>query len=216
MAHLAGEVEDHLAVAHEVVHRAFLPDVGDVHADAVGDAVDVEEICARIRDQRIHQQHVGAELDETAGDVAADEAEAAGDHHAPAAIEILIRRVTEHPLSSALRRGAVSAAPATSMRASHDERDPELHHVDARAVDAGEIEELRLAVRPMVVVNRHLDNPEAGVLDLLHHLQADDAAVLLELHAVENRSAHHPEVAVDVADVQAEQHLDDVVIDRAR
>ncbi len=92
MAHLAREVEDNLAIADEVVHRAFLPDIGDVHADLVGDAVDVEEVCARIRDERIHQEHIGAELDQTPGDVAADETEAARDHHAPAAVEILIRR----------------------------------------------------------------------------------------------------------------------------
>ena len=60
--------------------------------------------------QRVHQQHVGAELDEAPGDVAADEAEAAGNHHAPAAIEILMRRVSQHALSCAAPRGTSSAA----------------------------------------------------------------------------------------------------------
>ena len=67
----------------------------------------------------------------------------------------------------------------------------------------------------MVVMDRHLGDPEPGVLDLLHHLQADHPAVLLELDRVEDRPAHQPEVAVDVADLQPEQHLDGVVIDAA-
>ena len=50
VAHLAGEVEDDLAIAHQMVHRAFLADVGDVDADAVGDAVDVEEVARRSRE----------------------------------------------------------------------------------------------------------------------------------------------------------------------
>ena len=171
----------------------------------VGDAVDVEEIRARSGDQRVHQQHVGAELDEAARDVAADEAEAAGDHHAAAAIELLIRRghSTRCP---ALPRGVSSPAAASrlSMRAAHHERVPQLQHVDARAKDAAEIEELRLAVSAVVVVNRRLDDGEAGVLDFLHHLQADDAAVLLEPHAIEDRAPHQAEIAVDVAHLQPE------------
>ena len=38
VAHLTGEVEDHILAAHEIVHRALLPDVGDVHRHAVLDA----------------------------------------------------------------------------------------------------------------------------------------------------------------------------------
>ena len=67
----------------------------------------------------------------------------------------------------------------------------------------------------MVVMHRHFGNPEAGVLDLLHHLEADDAAVLLERHRVEDRPAHQPEVTVHVAHPQAEQKLHRVVIDPA-
>jgi hypothetical protein len=37
------------------------------------------------------------------------------------------------------------------------------------------IEELRATVRAMVVVHRHLDDAEAGILELAHHLEADDA-----------------------------------------
>ena len=67
----------------------------------------------------------------------------------------------------------------------------------------------------MVVVHRHFDDAEAGILDLAHHLEADDAGVLLELDAIEDLAAHQTEVAVDVADAQPEQQLDGVVVDAA-
>ena len=51
--------------------------------------------------------------------------------------------------------------------------------------------------------------------DLLHHLDADDAAGLLELDALEDRPAHQPEVAVDVADRQPNITRDDVVVEPA-
>ena len=91
VAHLAREVEDDLAVPHEMIHRAFLADVRDVDAHPVGDAGDVEEIGARIRDERVHQEDIGAQLDEPHGDVAADEAEAAGDHHPAPAVILEVR-----------------------------------------------------------------------------------------------------------------------------
>ena len=50
--------------AHQVVHRRALADVGDVHADAVFDARDVEQVAAVVGDQRVDEQHVRAELDE--------------------------------------------------------------------------------------------------------------------------------------------------------
>jgi hypothetical protein len=104
------------------------------------------------------------------------------------------------------RRFAVWVAP-------HDERHPELHDVDARAVNPPEVEELRPPVGPVVVMHGHLGDPEAGVLDLLHHFQTNDAAVFLEAHVVENRPAHHSKVAVNIANGETEQRLDDVVID---
>ena len=96
--------------------------------------------------------------------------------------------------------------------AADDERKPELGHVDRGPVDAREIEELRAAVRAVIVVHGHFDNDESRVLDLLHHLEADHAAVLFQPHLVENRPAHHAEITVDVAHLQSEQHLDDVVV----
>ncbi len=212
VAHLAGEIEDDLAIAHQVVHRAFLAHVGDVHPDLVGDAVDVEEVRAGVGNERVHQQHIGAELDQPAGDVAADEAEAARDHHAPAAVELQIRRVTSTRVRSPAGADGLGRPPVCLP---HDEREPELHHVHGRAEHAREVEELRMAVRAMVVVNGDLDDRETGVLDLLHHLEADDAAVFLQSHGVEDRAPHKPEVAVDVAHVQPEQRLDDVMVDPA-
>ena len=50
VAHLAGEIEDDLAVAHEVIHRAFLTDIRDVDPHSIGDAIDVEKVGARIRE----------------------------------------------------------------------------------------------------------------------------------------------------------------------
>ena len=161
------------------------------------DAGDVEQVAAVLGDQRIDEQHVGAELDEAVREVAADEAEAAGDHHAPAAIESA-RRVIAFRCSC----GSTSSPP-------------QLHHVDRRPEDARKVEELRLAVGAMVVMHRMLGDAKAGVLELLHHLQADHAAVLLEAHDVEDAAPHQAEIAVDVAHLQAEQQLHHVVIDAA-
>ena len=48
----------------------------------IGDAVDVEQVAAVVGDERIDEQHVGAELDQPPREIAADEAEAAGDETA--------------------------------------------------------------------------------------------------------------------------------------
>ena len=90
--------------------------------------------------------------------------------------------------------------PAITTRANHSRM-----HVDAGLEDAPEIEELRFAERAVIVMHRHLDDPEARVLDLLHHLDADDAARLLELDPLEDRAPHQAEIAIDVAQLQPEQ-----------
>src|SRR5260221_8046794 len=100
----------------------------------------------------------------------------------------------------------------TEMLATHDERVPEQHQIARDAKQPAVVEELRLSVRPMEVVHRHFDDAEAPVLDLLHHLDTDDAARLLEIDALEDRSPHQTEVAVDVAQPESEQQADDVVI----
>jgi hypothetical protein len=51
VAHLPREVEDHIVVAHQVVHGALLADVGDVHLEALFDAVDVEQVAAVVGDE---------------------------------------------------------------------------------------------------------------------------------------------------------------------
>ena len=88
MTDLAGEVEDDLPVAHQIVHGALLPDVGDVDAHAVGDAVDVEQVAAVIGDQRVDQQtRLRRAATSCSREVAADEPETAGDHHATAVVK---------------------------------------------------------------------------------------------------------------------------------
>ena len=53
------------------------------------------------------------------------------------------------------------------------------------------------------------------VLHLLHQLDADDAGRAREAHLVEDLPAHQPEVAVHVAQPQAEGELDEPVVEPA-
>ena len=64
-------------------------------------------------------------------------------------------------------------------------------------------------------MHRHLDDAEAGILDLAHHLEANDAGIAFETHAVEDLAAHQAEVAIDVAHPQPEHQLDRMVIQAA-
>ena len=70
-----------VAVPHQIVHRGLLADVGDVDPHSIRDPVDVEEVAAVVGNQRVDEQDVGAEIREPSCEVAADEPEAAGDHH---------------------------------------------------------------------------------------------------------------------------------------
>src|SRR5205085_9932460 len=76
VAHLPGEIEDDLAIAHQDVHRALVADVADVDADTILDAGDVEQVAAVGGDHGVDDQDVGPELDQLPHQVAADEAEA--------------------------------------------------------------------------------------------------------------------------------------------
>src|SRR5688572_4417626 len=67
----------------------------------------------------------------------------------------------------------------------------------------------------MVVVHRMFGDAKAGVLELLHHLQADHAAVFFEPHHVENAPPHQAEIAIDIPHLQPEQQLHHVVVDAA-
>src|SRR5690349_8297592 len=87
-----------------------------------------------------------------------------------------------------------------------DQCEPEPHHVDAGLADATEVEELRPAECPVIVMHRHFDDAKAGVRNLLHQLETDDAARFLERHPLEDRSPHQAEIAIDVAYPQSEQN----------
>src|SRR4029078_3336313 len=100
-----------------------------------------------------------------------------------------------------------------AMGAAHYERVPQLQDIDTGTKYAREIEKPRLAVRAMGVMHGHFDNLDPCILDLLHHLQADDAAVLLETYAVEDRPPEQAEITIDVAHVETEQCFHRVVID---
>src|SRR3954470_6803770 len=63
---------------------------------------------------------------------------------------------------------------------------PQSGHIHSRLEQPTEVEELRFAVDPMVMMNGHFRDRELRVLDLLHHLQADHAAASFERHPVEN------------------------------
>src|SRR5262245_47775687 len=98
------------------------------------------------------------------------------------------------------------------MLAPDDERVPEHEQIAARSEETPDVEELRLAERAVIVVNGHFHDAETGVLDLLHHLHADDPARLLEVDALEDGAAHQPEVTIHVAQLQPEQDADDVMV----
>src|SRR3954464_6040644 len=66
--------------------------------------------------------------------------------------------------------------PLTQVFFPDHKRNPQRCHVDCRLEQTPKIEELRLAIHTMIVVYRYFGDAEPGVLDLLHHLQADDAA----------------------------------------
>ena len=102
VAHLPGQVEDDRPVAHQVVHRRLLPDVGHVHPHPVGHPVQVVQVPTVLVDQRIHQQDIRPEVDQLARQVASDEAQPARNHHLPAGVE--------RPVVSVHERGRPDAA----------------------------------------------------------------------------------------------------------
>ena len=101
VAGLAGEVEDEVLALHEILQAVLVAHVGDVHAHAAGEAVDVEKIAAVFRDEAVHEQHVGAEVHELPREIRADEAEAAGDEDAFAAEVLSVGRHVRGERSSA-------------------------------------------------------------------------------------------------------------------
>ena len=71
------------------------------------------------------------------------------------------------------------------------------------------------AVRAVIVVHRHFGDAEAGVLDLLHHLEADDAAVFSRLTRSKIARRISRKSQSTSRTLQPEQQLHGVVIDAA-
>src|SRR5712691_11920026 len=81
VARLPGQVEEHVTAAHELAHAVLVPNVGDIDGDVLLDARHVEEVAAVLRDERVHEDDVGALLEQPPGEVAPDEAEPARDEN---------------------------------------------------------------------------------------------------------------------------------------
>jgi hypothetical protein len=96
-----------------------------------------------------------------------------------------------------------------------DQLPPQLAELHGRAKQAPEVEELAAAIGAVVVVDGHLDEAEASVVEFLDHLQGDSAAVGLELDALEDAAAEEAEVAVGIAQGQAEDEAHEMVIEPA-
>ena len=79
VADAAREVEDVVHAADDVVDDLLVADVDAVDFDAVAHVGDVEGVAALVGQQRVEHRDLRADLDEAAHEVAADEAEAAGD-----------------------------------------------------------------------------------------------------------------------------------------
>ena len=75
VAHLPGQVEQHLLALHQVLH-AVAAHVRDVDADLPLVAGQVEEVPPVIRDQAVHRQHLRPQVGQGAAEVAPDEAQA--------------------------------------------------------------------------------------------------------------------------------------------
>src|SRR3990172_5348241 len=94
----------------------------------------------------------------------------------------------------------------------HHQSPPPTDQGDESAGHTGEVEKLRLAILPIPVVDGHFDDAIARVLYLPHHLKSDRASGRLEFDPVEDGAAHQAKVAIHVANAQAEQEFDEVLI----
>ena len=98
------------------------------------------------------------------------------------------------------------------MFAPDHQREPQEQEIPGGPDHPPDVEELGLAKRTVIVVHGHFGDPEPAILNLLHHLDADDAARLFEVDSIEDRAPQQAKVAVDVSERQAEQVAHDVVI----
>ena len=83
MARLAREVEQNVLALQEIPEAVLVADVGDVDPDLIRDLRHVAEVPPVLRDQAVNQRHVRAFANEAAGEVRADEPQAAGDQDSP-------------------------------------------------------------------------------------------------------------------------------------
>src|SRR5262249_62032269 len=89
---------------------------------------------------------------------------------------------------------------------------PQPGYMRQHATEPPEVEELAFAVGAMIVVNRHLSEIEAGVLQLLDQLKADRAIGRLQVDHVEDLAPQQAEVAVDIAQLETEHELHKMVV----
>src|SRR4029450_11076073 len=90
---------------------------------------------------------------------------------------------------------------------------PQQAELPQRAGDSWKIEELALAEGAVIVVNWHLAHAEAALLDARHHLDSDTTAIALKRKTLQDVAAEESEIAVHVAQVQAEPEAHEVVVD---
>ena len=214
MAHLSGEVEQEILALDQVLHAVGIPHVGDVDADAVADLRDVEKVAAIFRDQRIHQQHVGAQLHQPVRQMAADEPQSTGDQDPLAgegAFEISAH-VYFH-VSCAHFHGSFLSGLNCAVRFTDDEFPPQRAQLTGRTQQSPPVKELGDAVLPVIVMDRHLGKAIAGILEFLDHFQADGAAVAREGDRVEERATDEAKITIHVAQFEAEHEFDEMVIE---
>ena len=104
------------------------------------------------------------------------------------------------------------ARPGSTITESGHTPPPQRHQLLRRAGDGGDAEELRPPVRARVMADADLDEAHADPVEGVHHLDADHARRRRQLDLLHHPRVDEAEVAVGVADRQAEQELDDVVV----
>ncbi len=92
MAGLADQIEDDVAITNEVGQNVPVPEVGQVDRNPVGNPIQIEPVAAVLGYQAVDNQDVGAQRDQAARQVRADETESAGDQH-PASLPLPVRAV---------------------------------------------------------------------------------------------------------------------------
>ena len=110
-----GEIEQDVLARDQVLHSVGVPHVRDIHLEPGLDPVDVEEVPAVVRNERVDEEHLGPERKERAGEIASDEAESARDEDLLA----LVRRavaLSGRAVSRSRAGGATSFMAPTPAR----------------------------------------------------------------------------------------------------